>query len=285
MEDTYVLISGATGVLGAQLAKLFAEDGYSIILSDADDAAIELLAEDLRENHEARVLTIPIDLAERDAAEQVLKYIRNVGVAVEMLVNIPSPIAKFEDVLWRNVISLTELTRFLLPDMISRKNGKILNAAVLSPDIFPDKGRMDFAVKNYLMAFTRALVAEFEPAGITVTMATDQPVSFLNPMGPAEVTRDAAARAYEGLMKGEAIVFLRSGMDRRENIAPVRRAPRKLTVPAERVRHPSFREVGGEAKARPLKSYKKETPQEEGSSRRGRKGVSSSGRSNSRITK
>jgi uncharacterized protein len=279
MEDIYVLISGAAGVLGTKLAHHFAEDGYSIILSDADDAAIELLAEDLRENYEARVLTIPIDLAERDAAEQVLKYIRNVGVAVEMLVNIPSPVAKFEDVLWRNVISLTELTRFLLPDMISRKNGKILNAAVLSPDIFPDKGRMDFAVKNYLMALTRSLTAEFEPVGITVTMATDQPHSFLDPAGPSEVSEDAAGRAYEGMMKGESIVFLRSGLDRRENHPPPRRTSRKLTVPVERVRHPSFREVAGETRSK--KQVKKGVPEGQGPSRRVRR----PSRPSSRITK
>src|SRR5438477_9448016 len=141
MDDTtrpLALVTGASGGIGADLARELARHGHDLVLAARGVAAMEALAGELR-GLGCDVTVIPVDLAKLDAAAALAAEIDMRGLAIDVLVNNAGlgAAGRFDridpqrlgEVLNVNIVALTELTRLLLPGMTERRHGRIILGA------------------------------------------------------------------------------------------------------------------------------------------------------------
>lgn len=219
----YVLITGATMGIGYELAKLFAQDGYNLILvartvEDLESKAAEFSAGGIE------VVTIAKDLFQPRAAFEVYDEVKRRNIEVDILVNdagqgqyglfVEGDIERYLDIIQLNVSSLTVLTHLFLKDMVSRNEGKILQLASIASELPGPWQAVYHATKAYVLHFTESLIQELKGTNVTITAlqpgatATD----FFNKADmleskildsklsdPGKVARDG----YEALMEGD----------------------------------------------------------------------------------
>jgi uncharacterized protein len=174
-----VLVTGASSGIGAELARLFAKGSSALVLTARSVDKLEVLARELREKHGAAVRVIAADLAAADGPRGLLERLAQEGVQVDVLVNNAGygGFGPFTETEWAdkagllqlNVVSLTELTQRLLPGMVGRKRGGVLNVAstaAFQPGPFT---AVYSASKAYVLSFSEALAEEVGGRGVTVT--------------------------------------------------------------------------------------------------------------------
>jgi len=134
-----VLITGASSGIGLELARCFAAEGCRLALVARKGNALETLAAELRKACKIQAQVITTDLAHPDAPARLLAHLQAAGIKVDVLVNNAGfgaqgkfaelPLQRQLEMLQVNITSLTHLTRLLLPGMIERRRGGILNIA------------------------------------------------------------------------------------------------------------------------------------------------------------
>ena len=127
------LITGASGGFGAEFARLFAADGFDLILVARSGAAMEEIAQVEEERHGISVTVLPKDLSRPGAARDVMASVEERGLRVDALVNnagfstygpfVETDAQTMVDMLQVNTAVLTELTRACLPGMIGARLG------------------------------------------------------------------------------------------------------------------------------------------------------------------
>jgi short-subunit dehydrogenase len=174
-----VLITGASFGLGADFAQLFAADKYELILVARSEDRLIAFQNTLETNHGVNVHVIACDLAKSEAAYELKAELDRRNLKVDVLVN-NAGFGEFglfceiealrqQEMIELNVTTLTLLTRLLLPDMIKRKQGKILNVASTAAFQPGPLMAVYFATKSYVLSFSVALANELKGTGITVT--------------------------------------------------------------------------------------------------------------------
>jgi len=224
-SGNYAVVTGATSGIGYELARLLAQDGFSLILVARTQSDLEMKANEFREQFGVQVIPIAADLFDPMSAFDVYDEIRSRGIVVDILVNdagqgeygkfIESDIHRQLDIIQLNVSSLTVLTHLFLKDMVARDHGKILQLASIASDMPHPLLAVYAATKAYVMSFTQALINELKGTNVTLTAlqpgATD--TDFFNKAGAerAKVVQegkleDAAKVArvgYDALMQGD----------------------------------------------------------------------------------
>lgn len=242
-NNRYALITGATSGIGYELAKLFAEDGFNLIIVARDENELKAKAEEFsRANID--VITISKDLFQPDAAFELYDEVKSKGLTVDVLVNdagqgqyglfAEQDIRRLLDIIQLNVNSLTVLTHLFLKDMVARNEGKILQLASIASELPGPWQAVYHATKAYVLSFTEALIRELKDSAVTMTAlqpgATD--TDFFNKAemqeskildtklsDPAEVAKDG----YEALMSGDDKIvsgFKNKAMTSISNIMP-----------------------------------------------------------------
>ena len=187
MSVETVLITGASSGIGLELARCFAADGSRLVLVSRKGNALEALAADLRQAHKIQAQVITADLALAEAPTRLLAHLQAAGLKVDVLVNNAGigaqgrfaelPLAWQLEMLQINITSLTHLTRLLLPGMIERRRGGILNvASTASFQPGPGMG-VYYATKAYVLSFSEALAEELSGTGVTVTAVCPGPTA------------------------------------------------------------------------------------------------------------
>jgi len=179
----WVVVTGASSGLGADFARLFARDGHPVVLVARRRERLEALADELPT--EARVLVQ--DLAAPQAAGRVESYLQGEGIEPEVLVNnagfgVRGAFAKLDrerqlEMIRLNVEAATDLMRRLLPGMMERGSGGVLNVASLAG--FQPGPRMAayYATKAYLVSLSEAVAEEVRGLGVTVSAFCPGPVA------------------------------------------------------------------------------------------------------------
>lgn len=250
-----VLITGASSGIGLELARLFARDGYDLVLVARSVDKLDRLGAELERKHGIRSRSVGADLAAPDAPGAIVETLRQTAVRVDVLVNnagfgIYGPFATTElrsalDLLQVNVIALTHLTRLLVPEMLARRAGRILNVASTA-GFQPSPFLAVYAAsKAYVLSFSEALGEELAGTGVTVTTLCPGPtVTGFQARAGMEGVRlfrsallmDAApvARAgYDGLMRGRRLVV--PGVGNKLLMESVRFAPRRWVTKIARM--------------------------------------------------
>ncbi len=146
------LITGASGGIGLELARLFAGDGWDVVLVARSDAKLRDLAAELGRQHGITAQVIIADLAKPDAAADIVKTLTDRGLIVDALVNnagygLTGPFVETDlrlelEMIQVNVAAITHLTKLLLPGMVARRRGRILNVASTVVPAGPSHGRL-----------------------------------------------------------------------------------------------------------------------------------------------
>jgi short-subunit dehydrogenase len=180
MDRRLALVTGASAGIGAAFARIFASHGYDLALTARRAERLEMLAEEIRLRSGVETLVIPADLAEPGAPDQILEVLAANGRAVDALVNnagygLPGAYAatRWEDQARFIQVMVTapcELAHKVLPGMLERRFGRIVNVASLAGLAPAPAGHTLYAAsKAFLIKFSQSLHLEAEPAGVHVT--------------------------------------------------------------------------------------------------------------------
>ena len=221
----YALITGATSGIGYELAKLFAEDKYNLILVSRDKGELEAKASEFRTNG-VDVVTIAKDLFNREESFALYSEVKQLGLRVEVLVNDAgqgvygefkdTDIDRELDIIDLNIASLVILTKLFLKDMTIRNSGKILNLASIASKVPGPWQSVYHGTKAFVLSFTEAIREELKDFDITITAlmpgATDTDFFAKADMEESKAVQDkdslsdpadVAKDGYEALMAGK----------------------------------------------------------------------------------
>jgi len=173
------LITGASSGFGAEFARLFAADGFDLILVARSGAAMEEIAQVQEGRHGISVTVLPKDLSEPGAARDVMASVRERGLRVDALVNnagfstygpfVETDEATLVDMLAVNTLTLTDLTRACLPDMIERGWGRVMLLGSIASFTPAPMTAAYAATKSYVLSLGLALGDELKGTGVSVT--------------------------------------------------------------------------------------------------------------------
>ena len=243
------LVTGASAGLGRDYARLFAADGHDVVLVARRRERLEELAREIGGQGGAQVHVLPLDLSDREAPRRCVDELRARGLAIDFLVNnaglgtngpfADADPAKQLEMIQVNVTSLVELTRLLLPDMLARKRGRVLNVgstAGFQPGPFM---AAYYASKAFVNSFSEALAYELDGTGVTVTVscpgATETEFaghagndsSLLFKFGAAD-SMSVAREGYAAMMAGRRMVV--HGFTNKLGVQAPRVSPRAVVI-------------------------------------------------------
>ena len=241
------LVTGASGGIGEELARLFAADGHNLVLVARSRDKLAGLAEELGGKHNVSARVLPADLARPEAPREIFDGLRAEGTNVDALVNnagigsyglfVETDLKSELDLLQINVVALTHLTKLFLPAMIARRRGYVLNVASTAAFQPGPLMAVYYASKAYVLSFTEALANETSGTGVRVSALCPGPTEtgFVAAAGMSESklfnanvmdARSVAVEGYRGMLSGKTIVI--PGFRNRLLASGYRFAPRSL---------------------------------------------------------
>ena len=224
-----VLITGASSGIGEELAKVFAEHGYDLVLVARSEDKLEQLADQLAAEHNVAISVRPLDLSRKGSASKLARGLEREGYAVDILVNnagvlqhgafVDMAPADHQRMVQLNVAGLTDLLAHFLPAMVERGTGRVLNVASIASFLPIASLGTYAATKPYVLSLGEPLAEELRGSGVTVTTLcpgvtetnmVDKAMSESEGLKlPGIVIGDAASVARQGFkacIKGETIV-------------------------------------------------------------------------------
>lgn len=173
------LITGASGGIGADLARVFAKHGHDLALVARSQDKLDVLAEEIAASGRPRPLVIRLDLAEPGATARLAAALVAADATVAILVNnagfgLLGRVASLDareqlGIVDLNIRALLDLTLQFLPE-ITAARGKILNVGSIVSFFAGPGMAVYYASKAFVSSFSRALTEEMKPAGVTVTV-------------------------------------------------------------------------------------------------------------------
>ena len=248
-----VLITGASGGIGYELAKLFARNHHNLVLVARSGDKLAQVAAELRAQN-VTVKTVVLDLATPPAPKFLFDQLQTEGIAIDILINNAGFGAFGEfahmsngDIFGQiqlNIIALTELTRLFLPPMIAHRSGRVMNVASTAGFQPGPLMAVYYATKAYVISFSEALANEVRTSGVTVTCfcpgathtgfakrAGNDKSRLFKQLGAMNVEK-VALDGYRAVMEGRGLAI--SGAHNWIVVQSTRFAPRKVVTAISR---------------------------------------------------
>lgn len=220
-----VLITGGSAGIGRAIAYEFAEHGHNLLLIGRQVVPLQNTARDLADRFSVQVHTLALDVTSADAIGRISQELASSNLFVSHLINnagawysgsiANTETQKLEQILSANVSAVHAVTRAVLPDMIQRRRGAILNVGSLA-GMVPAPGFAFYgASKSFLHSMTMALRQELKGTGISVSLLAPGvvrtvfvgPTRRFSPLALLASSPQTVARAaYRGLMSNQSIV-------------------------------------------------------------------------------
>lgn len=241
------LITGASGGIGEEFAKIFAREKYHLVLVARSEDKLIKLANDLQSKYGVVVQVIAKDLAKPTAPQELFDELKNTHI--DTLVNNAgyATYGEFVDIdlqtelneMQLNMVTLTHLTKLFLPAMVKNGFGQILNVASTAAFQPGPLMAVYYATKAYVLSFSEAIAKELEGTGVTVSALCPGPTKsgFQDraDMQDARLVQSGlmsaqkvAERGYKGLIKGERVVI--PGFQNKLGALAVRFSPRNMAT-------------------------------------------------------
>lgn len=251
------LITGASGGIGYEFARLFAQDSYNLILIARTEDKLHKIAAELEEKYNIYVKIIVKDLALPSAPDEIFQETEKEGLVINTLVNnagfgakgffLDLDLGRQLEMIQVNITTLTHLTYLYAKQMTSNGGGKIINVASMAAFQPGPLMSVYYASKSYVLSFSEALTNEFQKSNITVTALCPGPTDtdfFDQPeMGGVQSTmgskfivlsaEDAAKEGYNASKAKRSVVI--PGLQNKVAAFGTRFLPRALTAKIARM--------------------------------------------------
>lgn len=174
----YALVTGASGGIGERFARALAARGRNLALVARSAEKLQALAEELAARHAIKSEWVAADLSEPGAAGRLANQLLNRGIDVDLLVNNAGfgaqgefwriPLDRQSQMLRLNIHALVELCHFMLPAMIERRHGVIVNVSSTASFQPLPYTSVYAASKSFVTSFSTGLAEELRPYGVKV---------------------------------------------------------------------------------------------------------------------
>ena len=175
-----ILITGASSGIGAGCARKFASQGARLILNSRSTDKLRSLAEELKEKYNADCYVMPFDVCNRDSAAAALNalpeewksidvLINNAGLAIGVDKEHEGNLEEWDVVIDTNIKALLSMTRLVVPGMVERGNGHIINIGSIAGDAAYPGGSVYCATKAAVKALSDGLRIDLVDTPLRVT--------------------------------------------------------------------------------------------------------------------
>ena len=222
------IITGASSGIGRDFADLYARDGHDLVLIARRRDALELLGRSLGERYGIVCDVFPADLVRRLDREHLAARVRSIDDRIVALVNNAgigthgyfheTDLERELEIIELNIAALTHLTKLVLPGMLARRHGHIVNVSSLAAFQPGPLMAVYYASKAYVQSFSEALAEEVAGTGVTVTALCPGPTqtefqgrSGIHADAPAGgpqtmTSREVAEAGYRAANRGKRVV-------------------------------------------------------------------------------
>lgn len=246
-----VLITGATSGIGYELAKIFAQNKYNLVLTGRNEEKLNEIKNEFL-THNISINTFSCNLSKPNSASQLFEFLNKNNLEIDILINnagfgLLGPFNELDlqsqlEMIQVNITSLVELTHLIIPSMIKRKSGKIMNVASTAAFQPGPYMAIYYATKSFVLSFSEALHYELKEYGINVSALCPGPTktdfqrrarmeninlerSKLFPYMSAE---KVAKIGFEKLMKGKRVII--PGAMNKIGVVLVKFVPKKIVL-------------------------------------------------------
>jgi len=225
----WAVITGASGGIGADIASLLAEARHNLVLVARSGDKLRTLADQLAAQHGIDTLVCVADLADPAGPSVVVDALAAAGIDPDVLVNnagvgaygpfVEATVASSLAMIQLNIAALTELTARVVPAMVRRGHGRVLQVASTAAFQPGPLLAVYYATKAYVLSFSEALGQELVGTGVTVTTLCPGPTQT-DFQARANLTgarllrgplmmgaREVARQGVEGMFQGRSVVI------------------------------------------------------------------------------
>ena len=226
MNNT-ALITGASGGIGRELAKIHAAQGGQLVLVARSTAKLEQLKTELEAQHNTRTWILSADLTDPNAAARIHQYTNNHNIQINTLINNAGigghgffheqSLDQQMAMMQLNMGTLTQLNHLYLPAMIANGQGSILNVSSTASFMPGPLQAVYYATKAYVTSLSQAIAEEVAEHGITVTALCPGAVATgfvqagnlegVDIFKQAKSAESVAAYGYRAMQNGELVAF------------------------------------------------------------------------------
>ena len=219
------LITGASGGIGAELARYHAAKGGDLVLVARSGDALEQLKQELASAHNVKVVVITADLSQPESAESIYQQTEAAGIQIDILINNAGfgghgkfhqrELAKDQAMMQVNMVSLINLTHLYLQGMVARNSGKILHVASAAAFMPGPLQAVYYATKSFVVSFSQAIAQELADTKITSTALCPGAVATgfvkagdlegVSAWDKAATPESVAKCGYEAMQRGDLI--------------------------------------------------------------------------------
>lgn len=179
MEKKIVMVTGATSGIGEACAKKFAQGGYNVIITGRRKEKLDALKKEL-EGMGAEVLAMQFDVREREAARKAVEFLKDKWAKIDVLINnaglalgldkeYEGDFDDWDTMIDTNIKGLLNMTRFVVPAMVERNEGHIINIGSVAGDAAYANGNVYCATKAAVKTITDGLRIDVAESNVRVT--------------------------------------------------------------------------------------------------------------------
>jgi uncharacterized protein len=179
-NQKFALITGATSGIGYELAKLFAQNQYNLVIVARSEEELSQKANEFRQQFGITVVPIVKDLFQKESPFELYDEVKAQGIEVDVLVNnagqgqygefIDTDIRRELDIIQLNIAAYTILTKCFLQEMVARNEGKILNVSSIAAELPGPWQAVYHGTKAYVTSFSEGIRSEIKDTGVTITL-------------------------------------------------------------------------------------------------------------------
>ncbi len=226
------LITGASGGIGLELARLHAKKGGNLVIVARSQDKLKQLKEELESSYSIKVTVIAEDLTDQNSPQRIFNETEKLGIQVDILINNAGfgGHGRFHERSYQedhkmmqvNMVALTHLTHLYLKGMVSRNNGQILNISSTASFMPGPLQAVYYATKAYVTSFSQAIAEEVKDYGVTVTALCPGAVATgfvaagnlegVEIFKKAKSAESVAKCGYEAMEKGQLVAFNESSL-------------------------------------------------------------------------
>jgi len=226
------LITGASGGIGMELARIHASKGNDVVIVARSKEKLETLKNELESTFNITATVIAQDLSQPESAKNIYDLTQKLGLNISTLINNAGfgghglfhkrELAQDQAMMQVNIVSLTNLTHYYLKDMIRANNGRILNVSSTASFMPGPLQAVYYATKAFVTSFSQAIAEEVREFNVTVTalcpgtVATDfvatGNLEGLDAWKNAKSAASVAKIGYRDMEAGKLVSFNERGL-------------------------------------------------------------------------